>query len=535
MVVDQLIARTQSLCPECLRLLDAEIFESKGKVWIRKNCLKHGETLELYWGDAELFKKAQKFRKEQGKKSENPIISKENPVCPVDCGLCNLHLSHTALANIVVTNRCDLSCWYCFFFAQKMGYVYEPSTEQIKEMLKLLRTQKPVPCNAVQFTGGEPSLREDILNIIRMAKEEGFNHIQFNTNGIRMARDGAFVKALKEAGVSTVYLSFDGVSGKTNYKNHFEAPTVLANARKANLGIVLVPTIIKSVNDHEIGDILRFGLGNIEVVRAVNYQPVSLVGRMPGREREKFRITIPDTIRLIEEQTGGMLVKEDFYPVPTVTSLTKFVEAITNHPTYELSTHFACGMATYVFKEDEKVIPITRFLDVDGLTEYLDQVSEELKKQGGVSKTVEVLKTAYKLKGFIDEKNQPRGLNFLNLLKNVLTKGSYAALGEIHTKSMFVGMMHFQDLYNYDVERVKRCCIHYATPDGRIVPFCAFNVIPEWYRDAIQRKYSVSIEEWEKKTGKKLKDDLYKRKPLEASREEKDACQLMNQEMFGTP
>jgi uncharacterized radical SAM superfamily Fe-S cluster-containing enzyme len=74
-------------------------------------------------------------------------------------------------------------------------------------------------------------------------------------------------------------------------------------------------------------------------------------------------------------------------------------------------------------------------------------------------------------------------------------------------------MMHFQDLYNYDIERVERCNIHYASPDGRIIPFCAFNVLPGMYRDQIQEKYAVAPAEWERRTGKKLKDDLYRRSP----------------------
>ena len=70
--------------------------------------------------------------------------------------------------------------------------------------------------------------------------------------------------------------------------------------------------------------------------------------------------------------------------------------------------------------------------------------------------------------------------------------------------------MHFMDLYNYDIERVMKCNIHYALPENKIVPFCAFNVIPEWYREKYQRKYALSIEEWEKKTGRKITDDYIK-------------------------
>jgi len=78
-------------------------------------------------------------------------------------------------------------------------------------------------------------------------------------------------------------------------------------------------------------------------------------------------------------------------------------------------------------------------------------------------------------------------------------------------RSLFIGMMHFQDKYNYDIERVRRCCIHYLMPGGKIIPFCAFNVIPELYRDLMQKQYGISIEEWERRTGRKLTDDLYRR------------------------
>jgi uncharacterized radical SAM superfamily Fe-S cluster-containing enzyme len=100
-------------------------------------------------------------------------------------------------------------------------------------------------------------------------------------------------------------------------------------------------------------------------------------------------------------------------------------------------------------------------------------------------------------------------LNLTKILIDIFKKRDYNALGELHHKSLFIGMMHFMDLYNYDIERVKRCCIHYAQPDGTIVPFCAFNVIPQWYRDKIQEKFSLPIKEWEKKKGKKLEDDFY--------------------------
>ncbi len=498
--------KTRSLCPECLKVLEAEVYEENGKVMIRKTCPEHGEFVDVYWGDVKLFKKASRFRHD-GLGIWTPITKNENG-CPFSCGLCNLHKSHTALLNIVLTNRCDLACWYCFFYAKRAGYVYEPTLDQIVQMVRTAKNMKPVGCNAVQLTGGEPTLRDDLIDIIKAIKAEGIDHVQLNTNGIRLALQKDFALEVRKAGVNTVYLSFDGVDEKTNPKNIKEVPAILENCRRAELGLVLVPTVIKTVNDHQLGDIIRFAADNIDIIRGVNIQPVSLVGSMPRKEREKYRITIPDVIKRIEEQTNGEISREDFYPVPSVTPISHFVEALTGKPQYEFTCHFACGMATYVFKEGGKLIPITRFVDVEAFFEYLDEKAEELKSSK--IKSLRALKSILDLRKFVDSKNAPKSLDVSRILFDVLVKHDYTALGEFHARTLFIGMMHFQDLYNYDIERVKRCVIHYGTPDGRIIPFCAFNVLPEIYRDKIHEQFGIPIEEWEKKTGRKLKNDIYR-------------------------
>ncbi len=503
------IRKTSSLCPECLAILPAEVFAENGKVYIEKECKKHGKFTELYWGSYKLYKKAKKYAA-QGRGLSNPNI-KGKVVCPKSCGLCPLHKTNSSLTNIVVTNRCDLNCWYCFFYAKKAGYIYEPSREQIREMLKKIREERPVPGNAIQLTGGEPTMRDDLLAVIQDIKTMGFDHIQLNTDGINLALDSMLAARCRHAGVNTLYLSFDGVSPGTNPKNHWEIPRVLDNCREAGLGIVLVPTIINTINDHEVGDIIRFGFENIDIIRAVNYQPVSLVGRTPKKDREKLRITIPDVIKRIEEQTNAQITTEDFFPVPTAVPIAQFIEHLRNKPQYELSAHHACGMATYVFKDGNKMLPITRFLDVDGFVEFLNEQGSELKN--GKSRYLVGARSLFKFKSLIDDKQAPKGLNFTKLLFDVLVKHNYKALSKFHHNSMFIGMMHFMDLYNYDIQRVQKCAIHYATPSQKspIVPFCAFNVIPQWYRDKIQKQFSLPIKKWEKLNGKKLKDEFYKR------------------------
>jgi len=502
------LSDTTSVCPECLKIIPAEIYEKKNIVWISKVCPQHGETIEKYWEDYDMYKKASKYARD-GKGVHNPNVRYEGKNCPFECGLCKRHKSHTALANVVLTNRCDLSCWYCFFFAKPGEKIYEPTLEQFRQMFRTLRAEKPIATNAIQLTGGEPTLRDDLIDIIKIAREEGFQHIQLNTNGIRLANDPTLARKVREAGVNTLYLSFDGVTAKTNPKNHHEVYRAIENCRKAGIGIVLVPTVIKGVNDHELGKIIQFAADNIDVIRGVNFQPVSLVGRMPQKEREKMRITIPAAIKKIEKQTKGAIVRQDFFPVPCIGSITEFVEAMTERPKYDLSTHFACGMATYTFKDGDQLVPITRFVDVDGLFNYLSQKAQELKK--GKSKLLTSVKLLLKINSFIDKEKQPKGFSLGKILLNALLKHDYKTLGEFHYRTLFIGMMHFQDPFNYDIQRVERCAIHYAMPDGRIVPFCAFNVFPEFYRDAVQDRYSMLPFEWERKTGKKLKDDLYRR------------------------
>ena len=226
--------------------------------------------------------------------------------------------------------------------------------------------------------------------------------------------------------------------------------------------------------------------------------------------REKQRITIPKVVANLEEQSNGLITKEDFYSVPTVGPITEFIESFTHVPKYKLSTHFACGAATYLIKgDDDRVVPLPQFVDVEGLMEYLNEKSEELK--GGKMKYWVGLKVARRIGSFIEKDKQPKGFSMSKLLVGAIFKHNYKALGELQHRSLLIGMMHFQDPYNYDVERVERCCIHYTMPDGRIIPFCTFNVLPEIYRDKVQAQYAISQKEWEKRTGQKLADTKYKR------------------------
>ncbi|MGQ9721096.1 MAG: radical SAM protein [Candidatus Jordarchaeum sp.] len=167
--IRELPYQTKSICPVCkldeiVTVVPAMVYEEDGKVMMRKTCDKHGEFIDLYWSDAEMFKHAMTYwYKTIG--LDNPRTETAEG-CPKDCGQCPNHKSHTALAIIDVTNRCNLNCPICFASAGESGNIYEPSPEEVLDMMKNLRRNLPVPCPGIQFAGGEPTLSENLPNTL---------------------------------------------------------------------------------------------------------------------------------------------------------------------------------------------------------------------------------------------------------------------------------------------------------------------------------------------------------------------------------
>ncbi len=467
--------------------MDAEIFEDGGKVFIKKTCLQHGSFQELYWSDYEQYMRAEKFRYD-GDGVENPRTQKVNG-CPYDCGICPEHKSHTALAIIDVTNRCNLKCPVCFANANYAGYVYEPTMEQVMGMLHNLRANKPVPATALQFSGGEPTIRKDLLDMIRKAKEVGFNHVEVNTNGLRLSQDVEYIRELKKAGVSTIYLQFDGLTSDV-YKFIRGVDLLdikmkaIENLRAAGWNsAVLVVTLVKGVNDGQLGDIVKFAAKNSDVIRCVNVQPVSLCGRLPPQDREKMRITVPDFMRLVEEQTDGDIKVSDFYPVPVVVPVSKAVGALKDKRYVEFTAHPHCGMATFVIVENGKITPVTRYGNIEKFRNSLLKVYEDAIKGSKSKAKIRLVGAARHMK-----------FSFLRkYVLRVLMEGDYKSLGDFARNMLMISSMHFMDPYNFDLERVQRCVIHYAVPDGRIIPFCTMNSI---HRPEVEKKLGIPIKEW---------------------------------------
>jgi len=494
-----------SVCPECLKRVPMKIYEDNGLIYLEKTCPEHGKFEDVYWGDAELFK----WFYEEWYKAKYCGTGLENPHtrpvkgCPYDCGLCTQHRSHTVLGIIDVTNRCNMACPVCFAYAGAVNYVYEPSYEQIVDMIELLRSNKPWACNALQFSGGEPTLRNDLPDLVAEAKKAGITHVEVNTNGLRLAGDIDYFRRLIDAGMSTLYLQFDGLREEIYKKTRGRTDLVqvkqkvLENARKIGLdSIVLVVTLAKGVNDGDLGDIIRYAVQNHDVVRCVNIQPISMAGRARGDEMRKMRITVPDAIKLIEEQTNRKISRRDWRPVNWPLPISKGMEIVKNRVYPEFTMHPMCGAATFIVVEEEgEYEPITRYIDVDKFAEiFWDIYYTGLKGKRTVAKM--------KMLEFLPMVKSPliRGL-----LKDVVTRGSYEALGKFMRRIVMIGIMHFMDAWNFDLDRVQKCVIHYATPEGRIVPFCTYN---SFHRSTVEKRFAIPVDDWTAKTGKRLNEPV---------------------------
>ncbi|MFW9804021.1 MAG: tetraether lipid synthase Tes [Candidatus Thorarchaeota archaeon] len=494
----QLPYKTQSICPECfltnddVKVIDATLYEEDGKVMYKKTCDEHGEFIDVYWGDAKMFREASKWwYKSVG--LDNPRTETVKG-CPEDCGQCPDHKSHTALALLDVTNRCNLRCPICFAVAAEGGTVYEPTPEEVFDMMKNLRSNEPVPAPALQFAGGEPTVSKHLPQYIRWAKELGFRHVQIASNAIRIGKSKEYFQELRDAGLSTVYMQFDGITPDP----YIEArgsnllpvkKQAIQNAREIGMeSLVLVPTVVRGVNDDQVGGIIEYAVENRDVIRCVNFQPVSITGRIDHEARNEMRITIPDVIHLIEEQTGGKIPADAWYPVPAMMPVGRALGLMKGTPQLELSTHFACGMSTFIYiNDDGDYEPITNLIDVSKFLVLLEDISNLFAQQKtGASARAKAKLAAgarhIKRKGIIKD-----------LLSAFLNRGDYESLAKFMRRIIMVGLMHFQDPYNLDLERVQHCDVNYAAPDGRIIPFCTMNTI---HRSRLEDKFAQPLDQW---------------------------------------
>lgn len=439
---------TLSLCPTCLRRVDAKIVFENDKVYMLKRCPEHGQSKVLVADDVAYYQNIRNYNKP----SEFPhkFNTKTDYGCPYDCGLCPDHEQHSCLTIIEVTDRCNLKCPTCYA-SSSPNYGRHRTLEEIEKMLNTIVDNEKEP-DVVQISGGEPTVHPDFFKILDYAKKLPIRHLMVNTNGIRIAKDRSFAKKLASYMPDfEIYLQFDSFKPEVLQKLRGEDLTTtrkkaIQHLNEFNLSTTLVVTLQKGLNDNEIGEILDYA-SKQTCVRGVTFQPTQIAGRLDNFDTQKNRITLTEVRRKILAQYP-IFQDDDLIPVPCNP------DAL---------------IMGYALKSNEDILPLTRYINPADLLnngkntivyEQDEKLHEKMLQLFSTGKSVEkASKNLQSIMCCLPEIDAP-GLEYKNLFRVII--------------------MQFIDAHNFDVRSIKKSCVHIVSKDYKIIPFETMNL---FYRD----------------------------------------------------
>ena len=449
LVTDRVLGRTESVCPICLRPLSAERRQKGEEVVLYRHCPEHGPFSPVIWRGAPELPAWQRPKTPASPKLAYTQVAQD---CPFDCGLCPRHGQHTCTALIEITSRCNLQCPVCFASAGEKGT--DMSLAQTAFLYERIAAASG-PCN-IQLSGGEPTLHPDLTAIIRQGRDKGFSFIQLNTNGLRLAESAAYAHSLREAGLASVFLQFDGCSAGSHQALRGRdlgqiKEAAIRHCAAAGLGVVLVPTLLAGANTAELWQIINYGLSHAPTVRGVHFQPISYFGRYPDQARaENRRLTLPELLQLLALQSGGVLQAEHFTPPACEHALCSF------HANYLITeegslTPLGAGQSTCCSTGETALQP---FPALEGREKSVSFTARQWGVPAG-----------------------PAGNNAANKAGEEDAGDDFDRfLARARSHCFSISAMFFQDAWTLDLERLRGCCIHVAAPDGRLIPFCSYNL-----------------------------------------------------------
>lgn len=467
---------TKSICPLCKVVVDAELNAREGKIFLRKRCQDHGSFEALVYSDARLYLDSLRFNRPGTLPLSTQTEVRDG--CPLDCGLCPDHKQHACLGIIEVNSDCNLDCPVCFADSGHHPDGFSLSMAQVEAGLQAFVDAEGEP-EVVMFSGGEPSIHPQILECCALARDMGVRTVVLNTNGIRLAHDRRFAPALAELGVR-IYLQFDGLDESTHLSMRGRdlrraKEAALDRCAEAGVGVMLVAAVEAGVNDHELGAVVRHGIAH-PAVRGVAFQPVTHAGRTP-RFDPRRRLTNADVIHGLVEQCPSWFEVSDFFPVPCCS------------PT--------CRSVTYLLADEEDVLPVTRLLPLESCFDYL---TNRTLPDPALRSTLEGLWSASAVPGsdgVLERLGAALGALGLRDDLGDLTEAALSAcvgcgvdlpgaLDQLAAKAFMIVVQDFQDPYTLNVRQLMKCCVEEITPDGRLIPFCAYNSVG--YREQVREQ-----------------------------------------------
>ena len=524
---------TDSLCPRCVKetrtaILDgtrsfgelivgkpgevkATILEENGQIVMKKTCDKHGTFTDVMAIDPKWLERIERLY------PGRYFLAPKTPLR--EHGTSSIQFGRGSVLTVDLTNRCNMMCDPCFMDANQVGYVHELQWEDITKILDDAMSIQPRRQMSVQFSGGEPTLSPYFLDAIRYSRKCGFFAVQCATNGLRFAQEPGFARAAKEAGLRMAYLQFDGIGNEANSHrkigNLFDVKLrAIEELAAAGIDVILVVTVVNGVNNDQIGKILQFAVDNPEKITVVSFQPVSFTGRdedIDDETRMKQRYTLSHLAYDVKAQTGVTEPMRDWFPLSALGPFSDLVDHLMGERAdwgaMKCGCHPNCGIGTVLMvnKKTRQMVPLTQFLDMEGLLEDIGTITD-----GAQKKAVTVAQLALALAKNYKPELAPPGYNFLELLKQLLSQtgargkkiGEYETdAGEFEWRVLFVAGMWFQDLFNYDFRRTEMCIIPYGTQMGEI-SFCAYNTGIGWRNIVEKMLQNATVAEWYKTHGR---------------------------------
>jgi len=525
---------TDSLCPECVKEvrqdiisgktsmdilrtgnpgeIKAKIVEKDGKIMMIKDCPKHGHFEDIMAIDPKFLERMESLYPGSDFYAPDPNLRNH--------GSSSIRYGRGAVLTVDLTNRCNMMCEPCFMDANQVGYVHELEMHDIKRILDNAVSIKPKRQLSVQFSGGEPTLSPLFIDAIKYAKKVGYFSVQCATNGIRFAESPEFAQEAFDAGLRIAYLQFDGV-GNENHEhrkigNLFDVKLrAMQNLFKAGIEIVPVVTIVKTVNDHQVGKIFDFVVQNSDKISFISFQPVSFTGRdedISNEERFEKRYTLSHLAHDLKKQTGQTEPLRDWFPLSAISTFSDFADMMQDKDAdwgnLKCGCHPNCGVGTLflVDKHKKEKVALGSIINLERFMKDVAVINDTSR-----SKVLSAIQVGLALFRNYNPANAPKEFTLKDFIQKFdkQTGGSLTGkdYGTGHERKkdrwlfMFVAGMWFQDLWNYDFRRTERCIIPYGTQEGE-VSFCAYNTGIGW-RNIIEHMYqNASVGEWYKQKGR---------------------------------
>ena len=520
--------KTDSLCPRCVKevrdliikgeidwhiLVDgkpgeiqATIVERDGKVFMEKTCEKHGTFSDVMAIDSDFLRRMEKL-----------YPGRDFRMAPDkhhDHGSSTVRYGRGAVLTVDLTNRCNMMCNPCFMDANQVGYVHELTWEEIKEILDNAVQVKPKRQMSVQFSGGEPTISPYFLESIAYARKVGYASVQCATNGIRFAQDFEFAKAARRAGLRLAYLQFDGVTNEANSHrgvgNLFDVKKeAITNLKAAGVDVTLVVTIVNTINNDQVGPIIKLAVDNIDKINAISFQPVSFTGRdedIDDDTRTAQRYTLSHLAHDVKGQLGVTEPMRDWYPLSASGPFSDMRDLIDGKNAewgnLKCGCHPNCGIGTMLLVNErtKQVVPFPQLLNVDRIMEDLKVINDAAR-----GRTLTMFQMVLSVLRNYRAKEAAPGLGLWDIVKVIDGHNGrrlgIAAQNRYEWRVLLVAGMWFQDLFNYDFRRTEMCIIPYGTQVGE-VSFCAYNTGVGW-RQIVEEMFQVSsTKEWYAKKGR---------------------------------